>query len=108
MECMVDFVVDDNFAYSFEKIASFDYLQMMSKSDKMKYCPADEVLAYAKDQMLTHSRHTKLLLVLKGNRVVEFQHALCFIRRDFHMLKQLLMLDCKNSGPCVYPTYHVD
>ena len=32
MECMVDFVVDDNFAYSFKKIASFDYLQMMSKS----------------------------------------------------------------------------
>ena len=29
MECMKDFVVDDSFAYSFEKLASFDYLEMM-------------------------------------------------------------------------------
>jgi hypothetical protein len=28
IECMRDFVVDDNFAYSFDKLASFDYVEM--------------------------------------------------------------------------------
>jgi hypothetical protein len=28
MDCMRDFVVDDNLAYSFDKLASFDYVEM--------------------------------------------------------------------------------
>ena len=69
MECMKDFVVDDNCAYSFEKLESFDYVEMMSKSTAKDYCPAVDVLAYINDQMLTHELHTKLLVILKGSRV---------------------------------------
>ena len=69
MECMKDFVVDDNCAYSFEKLASFDYVEMMSKSTAKDYCPAVDVLAYINDQMLTQELHTKLLVILKGSRV---------------------------------------
>ena len=82
----------------------------MRKSSAKDYCPAEEVLAYIHDQMLTRELHTKLLVILKGNVLDEFQHALCFLRKDFlynkDRLNQLLMLDCKNSGPCVYPRFH--
>ena len=101
MDCMENFAVDDHSAYSFEKLASFNYLEMMSKSTAKDYCPAVDVLAYINDQMLTQELHTKLLVILKGNRTIEFQHALCFVRRDFGTKKQLLMMDCKNTGPCV-------
>ena len=110
MDCMQDFAVDDHCAYSFTKLASFNYLEMMRKSSDKDYCPADEVLAYIHDQMLTRELHTKLLVILKGNVLDEFQHALCFLRKDFlynkGRLNQLLLLDSKNSGPCVYPRFH--
>ena len=82
----------------------------MRKSSDKEYCPADDVLAYIHDQMLTRELHTKLLVILKGNLLDEFQHALCFLRKDFlynkGRLNQLLLLDSKNSGPCVYPRFH--
>ena len=109
MECMRDFAVDDNSSYSFDLLQSFDYIKMMDSNSNVKgYFAAKEVLTYIKNEMLTHSRHTKLLVVLKGSKYVHFQHAICFIRKDFKKLKQLLMMDCKNSGPCVYPTIHSD
>ena len=83
MECMEDFAVDDHSAYSFVKLASFDYMEMLSNSHGEKCCPAKEVLAYIHDQMLTQSLHTKLLVILKGSRITEFQHALCLLRRGF-------------------------
>jgi hypothetical protein len=46
--------------------------------------------------------------VLKGKVKTYFQHALCFIRKDFGRRKQLLMMDCKNSKPMVYPTIYED
>ena len=86
IECMRDFVVDENLAYSFDKLRSFNYLEMMrefkaqnpdaARTHKKRYCPADDVLAFVKDQMLTQGVHDKLLLVLKGNRIVELKHAL--------------------------------
>ena len=81
---------------------------METNSDVKGYFAAKEVLTYIKNEMLNSSPHTKLLVVLKGSKFVEFQHAICLIRRDFLKLKQLLMMDCKNSGPCVYPTIHQD
>ena len=81
---------------------------MKTNSNVKGYFAAKEVLTYIKNEMLTHSRHTKLLVVLKGSKYVNFQHAICFIRKDFNKLKQLLMMDCKNSGPCVYHTFHKD
>ena len=106
---MTDFVVDDNSAYSFVKLESFDYLEMMETNSSVKnYCPAKVVMAFIHAQMLTQPLHSKLLVILKGNRADEFQHALCFIRRDFGKKKQLLMMDCKNTGPCVYPRIYYE
>jgi len=103
IECLKDFVVDDNLAYSFVKVGSFDY-HKMSISKAPGFCPAQEVLKFIHELMLNQDPpHTRLLVILKGNRVVDFQHALCFIRKDYHGKPQLLMLDCKNSGPCYYP-----
>ena len=107
MECMRDFAVDDNFSYSFDHLISFNYFEMMETNSEVKvYFAAKEVLTFIKNEMLNSSRHTKLLVVLKGSKYVNFQHAICFIRKDFNKLKQLLMMDCKNSGPCVFPTIH--
>jgi len=109
MECMTNFAVDDNFAYSFDFLRGFDYFEMMDVNSEVKgYCPGKEVLLYIKDIMLTRPLHTKLLVVLKGKVFTEFQHALCFVRKDFGRKKQLLMMDCKNSGPCVYPCIYED
>ena len=70
------------------------------------------VLDFIEDQILTQELHTRLLVILKGNRRVEFQHALCFIRKDFvnnrRSCKQMLMLDCKNTGPCFYPRMYAE
>ena len=46
--------------------------------------------------------------MLKGKVKFYFQHALCFIRKDFGRKKQLLMMDCKNTKPMVYPTIYED
>ena len=46
--------------------------------------------------------------MLKGKVKTYFQHALCFIRKDFGRRKQLLMMDCKNSKPMVYPKIYED
>ena len=105
-----DFVVDENFSYSFHFLKSYNYSEMV-KSNKPKnkgYCPTKEVMEFIKDEIFTHERHNKLLVVLKGNRMKEFQHALCFICRDFGKKKQGLMMDCKNSGPCVFPRIYYD
>ena len=60
--------------------------------------------------ILTQELHTRLLVVLKGEVYVEFEHALCFVRRDYvknkKSFKQMLMFDCKNTGPCFYPSMH--
>ncbi len=39
---------------------------MLRKATAKEYCPADEVLAYIHEQMLTRELHTKLLVILKG------------------------------------------
>ena len=93
---------------------SFDYRQMQETNSEVKdYCPGKEVLLFIKDLMLppkehTDYAHTKMLVVLKGKVKFYFQHALCFVRRDFGRKKQLLMMDCKNSKPIVYPTIYDD
>jgi hypothetical protein len=96
MECIRDFSVDENFAYFFEKLACFDYLKMISCSKFSDICPAQQLMAFMHDMNVMLSQdppHTRLLVILKGNRVVDFQHALCFIREDFNKKQQLLMLD---------------
>ena len=114
MECMRDFAVDDDFVYSFDILQSFDYFPMMESNSEVKdYCPGKEVLFFIKSLMLpqkefTQYAHTKLLVVLKGKASKYFQHALCFIRKDFGHRKQLLMMDCKNVKPCVYPQIYDD
>ena len=109
MECMKDFAVDDDSVYSFDKLASFDYFPMMESNSAVKdYCPGKEVLRFVKEMMLDEPLHAKLLIVLKGKASKYFQHALCFVRRDFGRKKQLLMMDCKNSKPMVYPTIYDD
>ena len=114
IECMRDFAVDDTHAYSLELMQSFDYFQMQETNSEVKdYCPGKDVLLFIKDLMLprkefTQYAHTKLLVVLKGKVNTYFQHALCFIRKDFGRKKQLLMMDCKNSKPMVYPTIYED
>ena len=61
---------------------------MMETNSKVKdYLAAKEVLTYIKNQMLTRPLHKKLLVVLKGNKYVLFQHAICFIRKDFGKTK---------------------
>ena len=109
MECMRDFAVDDDSVYSFDKLASFDYFPMMESNSAVKdYCPGKEVLRFVKEMMLDEPLHAKLLIVLKGKASKYFQHALCFIRKDFGNRKQLLMMDCKNVKPCVYPQIYDD
>jgi len=109
MECMRDFAVDDNYAYSFDQLASFDYFPMMESNSEVKdYCPGKEVLRNIKEMMLNEPLHAKLLVFLKGKASKYFQHALCVVRKDFGNRKQLLMMDCKNAKPCVYPKIYDD
>ena len=59
IECMRDFAVDDNNAYSFELMESFDYRQMQETNSEVKdYCPGKEVLLFIKDLMLPPKEHT--------------------------------------------------
>ena len=108
IECMRDFAVDDRYAYSFAQLATFNYIQLDKAPEKV----AQEALDFIEEQILTQGNRDKILVILKGNRVVEFQHALCFIRKDFvtskRSYKQMLMLDCKNTGPCYYPRLYPD
>ena len=110
MACLNDFAVDENYAYSFELLKSFNYVEMMmaNRPNNKDYCPTKDVMTFINDEMFIHERHNKLLVVLKGNRFVLLQHALCFIRRDFGKKKQGLMMDCKNSAPCVFPRIYYD
>jgi hypothetical protein len=110
MDCLIDFAVDENFAYSFELLKSFNYVEMMmaNRPNNKDYCPTKEVMTFINDEMFTHERHNKLLVILKGKKHILFQHALCFIRRDFGKKKQGLMMDCKNSAPCVFPRIYYD
>ena len=41
------------------------------------------VLRFVKEMMLDQPLQAKLLIVLKGKASKYFQHALCFVRRDF-------------------------
>ena len=108
MECTRDFAVADHKVYSFDKLATFDYHQLTKAPEKV----AQEALDFIEDQILEQHNHDKILVILKGQRLVEFQHALCFIRKDFvttkRSNKQMLMLDCKNTGPCYYPRIYPD
>jgi hypothetical protein len=108
IECMRDFAVADHKVYSFDKLATFDYHQLTKAPEKV----AQEALDFIEDQILEQHNHDKILVILKGQRVVEFQHALCFIRKDFvttkRSNKQMLMLDCKNTAPCYYPRIYSD
>ena len=81
---------------------------MESNSGEKDYCPGKEVLRFVKEMMLDQPLHAKLLIVLKGKASKYFQHALCFVRRVIGRKNQLLMLDCKNSKPMVYPTIYDD
>ena len=103
MECMRDFAVDDHKVYTFDKLATFNYHQLTKAPEKV----AQDALDFIEDQILTQENHDKILVILKGKRNVEFQHTLCFIRKDFvttkRSNKQMLMLDCKNTAPCYYP-----
>ena len=110
MDCMRDFAIDENFAYSFDFLKSFNYKELMMKNrpKNKDNCPTKEVMTFINDEMFTNERHNKLLVVLKGNRTILFQHALCFVRRDFGKKKQGLMMDCKNTGPCVFPRIYYD
>jgi hypothetical protein len=81
---------------------------MANRPNNKDYCPTKEVMTFINDEMFTHERHDKLLVILKGNRTILFQHALCFIRRDFGKKNQGLMMDCKNSEPCVFPRIYYD
>ena len=110
MDSLIDFAVDENFAYSFDLLKSFNYVEMMmaNRPNNKDYCPTKDVMTFINEEMFTHERHNKLLVVLKGNRFILFQHALCFIRRDFGKKKQGLMMDCKNSAPCVFPRIYYD
>jgi hypothetical protein len=47
--------------------------------------------------------HSAIILVSYGRVNEDFAHAACFIRKDFRGSKQLLLLDCKNEKPLVYP-----
>ena len=59
MDCMTDFAVDDNCAYSFDMLESFDYFQMQETNSEVKgYCPGNEVLHFIKDLMLPRKEHT--------------------------------------------------
>ena len=108
IECMRDFAVDDHKVYSFTKLTTFNYYQTAKAPEKV----AQEALDFIEDQILEQHNHDKILVILKGKRLVEFQHALCFIRKDFvtskRSYKQMLMLDCKNTGPCYYPRLYPD
>ena len=76
IECMRDFAVDDHKVYSFDKLATFDYHQLTKAPEKV----AQEALDFIEDQILEQHNHDKILVILKGQRNVEFQHALCFPR----------------------------
>ena len=108
IECMRDFAVDDHKVYSFTKLTTFNYYQTAKAPEKV----AQEALDFIEDQILEQHNHDKILVILKGKRLVEFQHALCFIRKDFvtskRSYKQMLMLDCKNTAPCYYPRLYPD
>ena len=105
---MRDFAVDDRYAYSFAQLATFNYIQLDKAPEKV----AQEALDFIEDQILEQHNHDKILVILKGKRLVEFQHALCFIRKDFvtskRSYKQMLMMDCKNTAPCYYPRLYPD
>ena len=56
MDCMRDFVVDENLSYSFDYLKSYNYSEMI-KSNKPKikgYCPTKEVMEFIKDEIFTH------------------------------------------------------
>ena len=48
--------------------------------------------------------YTEIIMVQQGKIDVNFAHSACFIRKDDCTMKQLLLLDCKNSEPLYYPT----
>ena len=79
IECMRDFAVDDHKVYSFTKLTTFNYYQIAKTPEKV----AQEALDFIEEQILEQHNHDKILVILKGQRFVEFQHALCFIRKDF-------------------------
>ena len=59
MDCMTDFAVDDNCAYSIDMLESFDYFQMQETNSEVKgYCPGKEVLHFIKDLMFLRKEHT--------------------------------------------------
>lgn len=47
--------------------------------------------------------HRALILIFHGSADEEYAHAACFVRKDYRNSKQILLLDCKNSTPIVYP-----
>ena len=53
--------------------------------------------------MLNLEKHQEIIIVFRGQKVVDFAHAACFVRNDFGKTRQLLLLDCKNKQPLAYP-----
>ena len=47
--------------------------------------------------------YTEIIIIFQGKIDYDFAHAACFVRQDNNNLKQLLLLDCKNSAPIYYP-----
>ena len=55
------------------------------------------------DLMLKLEKHKEIIIVFRGQKVVDFAHAACFVRNVFGKTRQLLLLDCKNKQPLAYP-----
>jgi hypothetical protein len=108
MDCMRNFAVDDHSAYSFAKLTTFNYIQLTKAPEKV----AQEALDFIEEQIFIQENHDKILVILKGKRNVVFQHAICFIRKEFvtskRSYKQMLMMNCKNTAPCYYPRLYPD
>ena len=65
-------------------------------------------MTYIKNHMIENPKFKVLILVMRGNLITDFSHACCFIRHDLVKKPHLLLLDCKNKQPLVFPKVYPD
>jgi len=109
-----DFLIFENMSYSLEFMKTFSKELARAKGDGIPAC--DSVMEFVKNKMLPSTTSVAveeilekvLIMVMYGSDEVAFKHAACFVRKDYKNTKQLLLLDCKNQKPIVFPKRYAD
>ena len=105
-DCLHQFAVAHERAYSFVKVESFSRRIILDERDQLrdakdnayrKHTPGHLIVKYVTDHMIKSDDFKDLVIVFRGQIWDHFAHAATFKQFTYNGVKQVALLDCKND-----------